>query len=304
MTERLFATDYFERVTYTYVPAEQHPGRVRLIFTLAEKPFTRIEASLHFSTFTGVGIIGGIMSNKFLLYNLNAKAKARIGEQPAIQAGLDFFTNERQKTWISLQVSGDAISFPVYERFEPRASYRQRYARAETTINRLTGPNAYITTGIAAYRQRLKPTMLTDFMVSGKNRGYEAFAALNVYTLNRHDLPQRGQNLLLKASFFMNQNPEIEIETDGQTTNDLSSIGIRIRNFLQIKLNWESYVPVHQGLSFYTRLQGGFNFNYFQDFINMFNLGGTLPFLRDQVTFAGLNEYEVMTASVISVASG
>ena len=302
--ERFYATDYFDRVTYTYEPSVNHPDLYRLIFTFTEKPFSRLQAGLHYSSFAGVGIIGGISSSKFLLYNLNAHARARIGEQPAFQAGFDFYTDERQQGWVSLQWAGDVVNFPVYDRFEAIGRYRQRYMRTEATLNRLVGPNTILSGGAATYRQRLVPTMRTDLNVRGKNSGYELFSAYNIYTLNRHALPQRGQNLSVKATLFLGQDPEISIVAETGEHMSLQEMDIRIRNFLQLTFNWESYVPVHPRLTVFTHLQGGYNFRYTQGFINMFNLGGTNPFMRDQLVFAGLNEYEVMTASVLTAALG
>jgi NTE family protein len=46
-------------------------------------------------------------------------------------------------------------------------------------------------------------------------------------------------------------------------------------------------------------LQAGYNYQYEQSFINMFNLGGTYPFLKNQIVFAGLNEYEILTESAL-----
>ncbi len=39
--------------------------------------------------------------------------------------------------------------------------------------------------------------------------------------------------------------------------------------------------------------QAGYNYRYFQDFIHAFNLGGPHPFLCDQITFTGLNEFGI-----------
>jgi len=301
---RLYATDYFDRINYTYEPVVDQPDRHNLVFTMIEKPFSSLSTAIHYNSFSGVEIIAGLSSNKFLLYNLNSFIMARIGEQPAYRATFDIYTSDRQRTWVRLLSFGDVINFPVFDRFEAVARYRQSYLRTELSINRLAGPNAIFSIGAASYRQWLTPTMRTGNRISGNNSGLKAFSEYSIYSLNRHDLPQRGQNITLRAAWFFNQDPVIRVDAEQGPPLTLKDLGITIQNFLQLSLNWESYVPVHSRLTLFTHVQGGYNHNNTQGFINMFNMGGTSSFLRDQIIFSGLREYEVLTASAISLALG
>jgi NTE family protein len=149
MINRFYATDYFERVTYSYNPSVKEPGRVHLVFNFSEKHSVKINAAFHYNSFAGVGIIGGILMNNFLFYNMDAFARLCFGEQPAFLTGLNFFTGSNQRIWISSQASGDMIRFPVYENFKVASEYKESYIRLESSINQSAGEHSFFTLGAA-----------------------------------------------------------------------------------------------------------------------------------------------------------
>ncbi len=304
ITNRFFATGYFSRIDYDLARPDPNEPAAILGFNFHEDPFNKISASLHYNSFLGVGIIAGISLNKFLLYNLSAEVRARIGEKPAIYAGIDLFTGERQRTWINTNFSGDYFSFDVYEDFEPVSRYSQSYTHFETSINRITGRRSYLTAGTALYHQRLTPGTRSDIRIEGSNSGIKSFLRWRMHSVNRHAFPQRGQRGSLSATWYFNQDPSLDITDAAGSILTLEDIGITVNNFLQARFNWESYIPVSHKLTSFTQFQGGYNFDYHQDFMNMFNVGGIYPYLREQVFFAGLTEYELMTPAILAGAMG
>jgi NTE family protein len=301
---RLYATGYFERINYTYAASDTSPDKKRLIYNFTEKPLNRLKLGLHYNSFMGVGLIGGISTSKLFIYNLNGDFSFRLGEQSAYRAAIDFFITENQYNWVSMKAEGFGLDFPYNQDFTSVAAYKQSYNRFETTLNKMAGNSSYFFAGAARYIQSLKPTIKTDYAVSGKNRGYEIFAGFKSYSLDRHAFTRSGQHLSLTATYFLGQDPSIEVATEDATITDLSQIGIIIDEFIQFKLLYEYYFPATRRSSYFASLQAGYNFNYTQDFLNMFNLGGTYPFLRDQFFFAGLGEYDIITPSVLTAGLG
>jgi hypothetical protein len=86
--------------------------------------------------------------------------------------------------------------------------------------------------------------------------------------------------------------------------NNLSQADIDIKNFIQLKFLYEFYHPIPSNSSFFMRFQAGYNHNYTQGFLNMFNLGGTSPFLRNQIMFPGFDEYGILTHAAITAEMG
>lgn len=301
---RLFATDYFSRITYNYLPGEQEDHGT-LVFDFIEKPFVSLGTAVHYSSFTGVGLIGSVSTNKFLLYNTGAYVKGQLGEKPALKAGIDIFTSDRQNTWFNVEGLTQYIIFPLYENFRNVAEYRQWYFRLQGSFYRLTGLNSYFSIGSAWYYQRLAPNMEINFPVRGHNISNKIFVNWDRNSLNRRAFAQHGNRFSITSAWVFNQNPSLSFrDSEGNISYDLAELGIEMNDYLQVTMFWESYVSPGPRLTSFTRLQAGYNFFYNQRFLNMFNMGGTYPFLKNQITFAGLSEYGLLSKSVVAVSTG
>lgn len=296
---RLFATGYFNRINYNLLPAKDESKSI-LVFHFDENPFGSLGVAIHYSSFKGVGLIGNLYTNKLFYYNLGGYVKALLGEKPAIKGGVDFFTSDRQNNWFNIKSFANYLEFPVYEDFNMTGEYRQNYFRAEASFNRLTGSNSYFSSGIGYYYQSLAPNIRTDLTVRGNNQSNEIFARWTFNSLDRQAFPRGGVKVNLHSTYFFNQKPSLQfINAQNEVTSNLAEAGIEMNNYLQFSLNWESWIQINSRLSSFNQLQVGYSYQYEQSFINMFNLGGTYPFLRNQIVFAGLNEYEILSKSAV-----
>lgn len=304
LIQRLYATGYFERITYTYHTSDTDPGKKRLVFSFREKQMNSLKLGLNYNDFMGIGLVGGLTTKKLLLHNLYGDFSFSLGRYPAYRVQVDFFTSEHLKNWMSLKTEGNVLDFPYNENFVTVAAYNKRYFGVDVSFNQTLGRNAYMFAGAAYYFQQLEPTIQTDFALQGKNSANEIFAGVKKYTLNRHAFPLSGQNFSLKTSWVLNQKPSLNIVGEDESVDNLSQKDIEIRDFLQLKFIYAFFQPVADHSSFFARFQAGYNYNYTQGFLNMFNVGGTSPFLRDQIMFPGIDEYGILTPSVLTAELG
>ncbi len=296
---RLFATGYFERVHYN-LQSEEDSNGVILIVDLQERPFSSLAAAVHFSSFSGVGLIGKVGSERLFTYNAMGELAILAGENPAFKSRLLFYTSDRRRAWFDLINEGRIIIFPLYEDFDPIAEYRQRYFRSELSFNSVSGTNGFFSLGSGFSFQGLSPKMRGRITIEGNIRAFDAFARYNLNSLNSNSFPTSGQLFEGSVSYHFNQKPKLStLRLDGQDST-LEDMGIEIGNFLRAKLNWETYVRISEPLTQLLQFQFGYNFDYNQGFINNFNVGGTYAFLENQVTFWGLNEYELSTESIFA----
>ncbi|MBK6966029.1 MAG: patatin-like phospholipase family protein [Bacteroidales bacterium] len=300
---RLYASNYFERINY-YLTTSENKERVILNVEVIEKPLTSIMTAINYSTFNGVGIIAGWRTNRFLFNNTQAYVRVQIGQNPVFRAGLSHFLTKDQKCWLNLETNGTRFKFPVYENFKRVSEYRQDRIDINLSANILTGLNSYITAGSSFFYRDLEPKLMTDEMIEGNNTGFETSLLWRYHTLNRNSFPLSGQKLNLQTSLFHNQNPSLKALTYNGNEISPSDLDIEIGTFVQTSLLWESYAPVSNRFTQIFRVQAGYNFNYTQGFINSFNVGGTSFILDKQFTFTGLNEYAVITSSIVSGAAG
>jgi NTE family protein len=304
LIQRLYATGYFERITYTYDPSKTDPEKKHLAFSFLEKEMNSLNLGLHYNDFLGVGLVGGITTKKLFLHNLYGDFNFSLGSHPAYRAKIDFFTSEYLKNWMSLKAEGNVLDFPYNENFVAVAAYKKRHNRLDVSFNQIAGRNAYFYTGASYYLQHLNPTIQTDFALDGKYSANEIFAGFRKYSLDRHAFSHSGHNLSMETSWVLNQKPSFNIVGEDENVNNLSQTDIDIKNFIQLKFIYEFYHPIPSNSSFFMRFQAGYNHNYTQGFLNMFNLGGTSPFLRDQIMFPGIEEYGILTPAAITAEMG
>jgi NTE family protein len=304
LIQRLYATGYFERITYTYKPSKTDPEKKHLAFSFLEKQMNSINLGLHYNDFLGVGLVGGITTKKLFWHNLYGDFRFSLGRHPAYRVKVDFFTSEYLKNWMSLKAEGNVLNFPYNENFITVAAYKKRYFRLEASFNQTAGKDSYFYTGASYYLQHLDPTIQTDFALDGKHSANEVFAGFRKYSLDRHAFSRSGHNLSLKTSWVLNQKPSFKIVGENENVNRLSQTDITINDFIQLEFIYEFYHPIPSNSSFFMRFQAGYNYNYSQGFLNMFNLGGTSPFLRDQIMFPGIDEYGILTPAAITAEMG
>ena len=301
---RLYATSYFSRINYTYTAYENDPEKKKLTFTFIENPQIFLRMGLNYNSFMGVGLIGGISTNRLLLNNLSGDFMFRLGDQSAYRLSINYLLGENFDNWVNFKAEGFRMEFPFNEDFSTLSFYRQGFNSVELSFNKSVGKNSFLSAGITRYRQSLRPSIQSDFVLSGRNRASYISTSYQLYTLDRHAFARRGHNLNLRTSYFFNQDPKIEAVANDSTFSDVKDLGIVIRNFIQLHGSYEYYKPTGQNSSYFFLIQGGYNINYTQGFLNMFNLGGTHKILRDQITFSGISEYEILTPSILALGVG
>ena len=137
-----------------------------------------------------------------------------------------------------------------------------------------------------------------------KNDFFTSFVYLNINTLDKDLYPKRGIKVNAEYGIVYNQNPDVNFYLDGNLVTNTDSLGINYDNYQRMVLNAEAYAPVAKNLTFLTLFQSGINFNYKQNLVNNFQVGGLTKTIRNQVLFAGLNETTVSTPSVASLLIG
>lgn len=300
---RLYATNYFDRVHYSLHVCETTDMTI-LQLDVTEKPFASLSGSLHFSSFTGVGLIAGAKTNKFFEYNSHASASVLLGEKPAFKTNLTYFISDSRNTWLQWTAHGRYLTFPLFENFEAISEYKQSYFRTGISYNQLAGENGYYSLGLGYYYQSLAPNMRSPVIIDGNTSALETRLEWVFNSLDNNAFPASGQKFNMEAAFIFNQSPSFKkISVNGEEI-ELEDLGIHIRNFFQTHINYKHFFRIRDRLTQFSQVQFGYNFLYEQGFINSFNVGGTHPFLERQVTFIGLNEYELICQSVVAAAHG
>lgn len=300
---RLYASNYFNRVHYHFEAGDNEEAFI-ITIDFDERPIASIKGSVLYSSFSGIGIVAGVGTNRLFHYNTKASASFLIGEQPAYYARIISFRDERRRHWLQFKTQGRRLTFPLYDDFQAVSEYNQGIVKNELSISSMSGRDAYFSINASYLFQSLSPNLITPTRIEGNNRAFTAGLDWNYNTLNRNVFPTMGQRFTVKSTYFFNQMPNIPIiKIDGRAAT-LEDLGIELGNFLQIQAAGRSYVRLGGNLTQLIKLKLGYNIGSSQGFINSFNLGGTYQILDNQFTFIGLNEYEIITESLLATAIG
>lgn len=91
---------------------------------------------------------------------------------------------------------------------------------------------------------------------------------------------------------------------NGKPVTNPDSLHIGFGNYQKVLPAAESYLPLSKKLTFYTLIQAGINFNYKQNLVNNFQVGGLTKTFSNQIIFAGLNESAVNAPGVGALMIG
>ncbi len=299
----LYATGYFNRITYSMVESGDNQG-VALVLNFVENPHSRLSVAFNYMSFTGLGLIGDFENNKFFFYNTTAYAKVLLGERPALKAGIDYFFDEPHNWWINLETQARYNDYPITGNFRQTAKYEQTYWNTELSFNRVTGQNSYVSSGIAYQRQRYSPQMFLVDYLRGRVNALNLFGKWQYNSLDRYSFSNMGQLINLSAEFFFNHNTRVTFyNTDDEIIENFDD-EIDFSHFLRVNALWGNNRVINPRLTSYSNIQGAYNFFYNQGFVNMFNIGGSVSYLNNQVAFMGLDEFGALSKSIFAAGTG
>ena len=301
---QLSATGYFDRVTYS-IKQDEQTSKNTIVFKFEEIPNSRLSAAFHYRSFSGVGLTGEISNNRIFVHNLSGYTRVLLGETPELKAGLNYFVDHKQEWWIGLETHLSYHVFPVYFNFRKNAEYSQTYWNTEFFIGRLTGGNSYLRSGIAYSSHSYYPEMFYNEYLKGSLRSYMLPVVWRYNSYNRPAFPSSGQEVEVKSTFYFNQQNNLKhYNADGELIVEADTDLLTQNDFFQFFARWEKLIPFNTRYVAFLNTQGAYSFSSEKDFINMYNLGGTIPFLNKQMPFIGLNEYGVMSKSIFSAGTG
>ena len=298
-----FATRTFTKINYSLVPEE--PGKAKIIFDVEKAPTTFTRFGLHYNTTTGIALKTGFVKRGFLVPFSTTSFDISIGENPRARLGYGFYVTKDRKLTMQLEATVETIDINTYNpEFSSTGLYNQ--ASQNTDFQLLWQPKNDWALGIGTSLGYVafEPKIISQIEANGNLRYMSSYLFLQHNTLNTPLYPNRGSNIYIKAGVVYNQKVDFTIYQNGDelANNDNGAI-LGSNPYTQLRVNFEKYFPVNKS-AFFVQLQSGMNFNYKQAIMNDYVIGGLTNVIRNQITFSGLPEASIFTASAISLKLG
>lgn len=298
-TRIAFGTRYYNKIVYSLIP--QTDGTAKIVFDVEENPFTYAKFGISYNEFTGISLIGNLTSRDFLSPYSKSQVTVNLGQNFHVRGEhLQFFG--KLKT-LSLTASSlfESINIDNYNNFNKQGELRQAYFVGDLNIR--FSPTVKLSFGVGTSFENLnyRPKLPSAIEVKDGINFFNSYLFFQTNSLSNTVYPHSGNKTSFKAGYIYSQSEDLHFYSEGVPINNIDSLGITYANYLQVKLNSEKYFPISKRTTFYTQIQGCFNFKKKTDIVNSFAVGGLTSVYHNQVTFAGLNEGSVLTNSIAAL---
>lgn len=296
---KVYGTLNYNRIAYRWTPTTE--GHANLVFDVIENPRTYLKLGLHYHTFSSVALVTTLAAKNLFFDRSKTIAKFNIGENFRMLLHQNQAFGEHDNYNLLFSFYHERFKLPVYTDFEERYLYRSRFTQADVRAQRTFGRRAALGVGTSYEHFEIQPDVSGTIEVKTANSYWHSYLYFDYNTLNQKHFPTAGWKLYGRLGQIYRQRPDDFFVEVG----DKSGIGaLSFENYTQLRINVEKYIPLRSRYALMAQFGTGMNFNDNQAFLNFFNVGGLNDFLRNQVTFVGLNEYQVRANTVAVLMMG
>jgi NTE family protein len=300
--ERLFGTQYFERLNYRF---EKDQAAFRLIIDAKEKPPSSLKVSVHYDNFYGAGLLLNFTKSNFLASGARLTLVGDLSQYPQARVYYRKYTGHKKKLLAGFESYFESNLIRVYVHGEEIGYSKQNHFTSELSLKHAIKINQQIGGGLlfeysAVYPNKAIQTLYpTEF--NYQRFGFAGFGLSGSYKLNTLDddlYPLEGSELEVNVKGIYNPATDVKLLSDTiDTETSLSSFG-------KLYINFGTYKLFGQKTSLHTGISLGLSKDAFiaSDY---FFIGGFKDNLRlNQIPFAGYKSGEVVASNIGQIKLG
>lgn len=297
-----FGTRYYQKIVYRLEPLTDTTARI--IFDVEEHPFTFAKLGLHYNSFSGVSILTNLTTRNFFTPYSRSMVTLNIGENMRIKGEHLQYFGKLKNYSANLLIQGEQVSINTFRNFKQEGIYRQNNLKIE--LNARIALQNKIATGVGTRFEVIgfKPDLASQLEAKGGSSFTNSYYFFNYNSLSNNIYPRKGLKLTAEAGYVYNTTSSFQFLDRGKPLN-MDSMGVNFNNIWKTSIAATWYKPISKRITLIPQLQAGINFNDHQGFLNGYYLGGlTANELRNQITFAGVEEGSLYTSSVAAAQLG
>ncbi|MCC6288260.1 MAG: patatin-like phospholipase family protein [Chitinophagaceae bacterium] len=307
MIRHAFGTRYYNRILYSL--HEQPDGSYKIIFDVMENPLAFAKIGLHYDKFSGISAIVNLTVRNFLISNSRDLVTINIGDNFRVRGEHLQYIGRHKNITASLSAQYDRFSINTYndfiadKPFSQSGLFKRQYARFDGNIAFSADRRFAIGVGFREEIVKYDPVLASNFEFKGSVNMPTAYGFIKYNSLDKRIFPNRGVKIDAEAGWVLKQNVDVSVLKNGNPYPEAVS-AISNRPYLKTAFNLESYYRVLHRLTAMASTQAGANFNYTNNIMNEFSVGGVLPLYNNQVTFVGLPEGSIYTPTFAAFMGG
>jgi NTE family protein len=295
MVRAAYGTRYYSRVSYSLEP--QPDSSSKIIIDVTENPLTFAKLSLHYNKFTGIAAIVNLTARNAIITNSRDLVTLNIGETFRVKAEHLQYIGRRKNFSVTFTGQYDRFDVNTYNTYKQDGIYKQTFFKFDTKAQYSTQRNFAVGIGERFETISYTPAIVTSFQFSGNNNFLTSYFFIAHNSLDKVVYPRRGFKINAEFGLVGTQDPTITFFSNGQPTAP-DSLKVSDYPYARAIFNLDSYTPLSRRSTLEFLVQAGANFNYSNNIMNEFSIGGITPLFRNQVVFAGLQEGSLYTPSM------
>jgi NTE family protein len=297
---QVYGSRNYTRIAYRWEPTTT--GHANLIFDVIENSLTYVKLGLHFNSFSSVALIMGLTTKNFIFDRSKSTFKMNLSENFRVRVEQNQTFGNHDNNHLIFTFYHERFKFPIAVDFEQKYLYRSNFTEFDLRLQHTFGQASGLGIGTSYAAFNVNPKISGNVDVESGNRYFNTFLFYEFNTLDQKQFPTKGWKISSQIGHLYNQNPDpLFYDVAGEVGSiDTLSFG----NYQQLRLKVEQYSRLSDRFTFITQLNTGINFNNNQAYLNYFNVGGINDFLRNQITFVGLAEYQALSNSVAALMFG
>lgn len=302
LVRRAFGTRYYKRINYSL--QEKPDGTCHINFDVEENALTFAKLGIHYTRFSGISVIGNFTTRNFFTRNSRSLVTLNLGESLRLRAEHLQYLGRLKNFGLTLKTQFDRFDFIAYDQLEQTGLYNQNYWEVSEKFHYSTSRNLTVGLGHRFEWLKYKPTITPELAFKGRSQFSTLFVYLNRNTLDRAYFAKSGARIEFEGGRIVRQDLKINFLKNGEPLSNPDSLRATNRPFFYTTISAEGYLPVSKKTTAFLSGQSGINFNYGDNVMNEFVIGGMVKLFRRQVLFAGLQEGSVYSTSYAAVQGG
>jgi NTE family protein len=294
---KIYGSRYYKSIKYDFIPIDS--GKTEMRFIADENPLTAIKFALNYNDYTKLSLIGNITIRDLLLNGSRATATVSVSENPRLFVEYFKYLGNKRAWGFDFSWYKEIVDFPIYQDFRLFETLRSDYsifnARIQHNIDRVS----YVGINQQYSNSNLKTSESPSAIVDGKNEFWQTYFSYRYDNTDRKYFPTKGWKLRGELGYVYGQNGEIAVTTDSLVQN-ADSLGVAFSNMLRVNLRSEYYLPLNKKFVLFQQSALAFLSSEDPYIANQFQVGGVADNTLNQVRFAGLEESELKTGSILS----
>ncbi len=297
---KVFGTKNYNRINYFWEPAAN--GHAHLKLNVIENPLTYAKVALHYNSFSKIALIAAMESKNLFWDRSRTLVKLNLSENYRVLFRQSQSFGPRDNNDLIFSGYLESFKYPVYIDFRQTYVYRNLFYEFDLRAQHTFNQRSVLGTGTSWQSFHLDPKVFGTVSVEGENDYLHSYIFYKRNTLDDKIFPTRGLKMHVEAGYIYRQRPNDLFLQASELTATIDTLDFD--GYGRFDLNVEHYIKLNSKLTLMDAFNAGANLNEENSYLNFYYVGGLNHFLRNQITFAGLNEYEVYTNSLAAALLG